>query len=227
MAPIRNGACGGGDDSSDLTAPTGQGGSAGAGKGGASGAGNAGGSSSGSGGAAAARQQTTGEFDGVRGYRRGDPLKLVVWKKAASAMARGSDELVSRDTQQTQRYELWLDFAHTGLQDTEGRLSRLCAWVLQADRLGVDYGLRLPLEVELVAFGHPRHLQRLRGVRGRADARVEVYGQALPVYQQLTALQPRVAEVWGNRGNCLCELGREREALDPLQTARQLGGDGA
>jgi uncharacterized protein (DUF58 family) len=97
-----------------------------------------------SGGAAAARQQTTGEFDGVRGYRRGDPLKLVVWKKAASAMARGSDELVSRDTQQTQRYELWLDFAHTGLQDTEGRLSRLCAWVLQADRLGVDYGLRLP-----------------------------------------------------------------------------------
>ena len=59
-------------------------------------------------------------------------------------MARGSDELVSRDTQQTQRYELWLDFAHTGLQDTEGRLSRLCAWVLQADRLGVDYGLRLP-----------------------------------------------------------------------------------
>ncbi len=26
----------------------------------------------------------------------------------------------------------------------EARLSRLCAWVLQADRLGLDYGLRLP-----------------------------------------------------------------------------------
>ncbi len=96
------------------------------------------------GGAAAARSQSTGEFDGVRGYRRGDPLKLVVWKQVARSQARGSDELVSRDTQQAQRWELWLDFAQAGHLDTEGKLSRLCAWVLQADKLGVDYGLRLP-----------------------------------------------------------------------------------
>jgi len=31
----------------------------------------------------------------------------------------------------------------TGI-DLEHKLSRLCAWVLQADRLGSDYGLRLP-----------------------------------------------------------------------------------
>jgi uncharacterized protein (DUF58 family) len=90
-----------------------------------------------------ARSQTTGEFDGVRAYRRGDPLKLVVWKQARS-QARGSDDLVSRDAQQAQRLELWLDFAHTGNLRTEHKLSRLCAWVLQADKLGVDYGLRLP-----------------------------------------------------------------------------------
>ncbi len=66
-------------------------------------------------------------------------MKLVVWKKAAK-----SDELVSRDTQQAQRRELWLDFTHAGAADTEARLSRLAAWVLQADKLGVDYGLRLP-----------------------------------------------------------------------------------
>jgi uncharacterized protein (DUF58 family) len=89
--------------------------------------------------AAIAATQDTGEFDGVRAYRRGDPMKLVVWKKLAKA-----DELVSRDTQQAQRRELWLDFAQTGHLDTEARLSRLCAWVLAADRLGVDYGLRLP-----------------------------------------------------------------------------------
>ena len=53
-------------------------------------------------------------------------------------------ELVSRDTQQTQKYELWLDFAQAGVADTEARLSRLSAWVLAADRRGVDYGLRLP-----------------------------------------------------------------------------------
>ena len=91
------------------------------------------------GGAATTRLQSTGEFDGVRAYRRGDPLKLVVWKKAAKA-----DELVSRDTQQAQRYELCLDFAQAGHVGTEHRLSRLTAWVLQADRLGLDYGLRLP-----------------------------------------------------------------------------------
>jgi len=92
-----------------------------------------------SGGAAAARVQSTGEFEGVRAYRRGDPLKLVVWKKAAK-----SDELVSCDTMQSQRYELWLDFTGTGHLDREAKLSRLTAWVLQADKLGQDYGLRLP-----------------------------------------------------------------------------------
>jgi uncharacterized protein (DUF58 family) len=91
------------------------------------------------GGAQAARVQNSGEFEGVRAYRRGDPLKLVVWKKAAK-----SQELVSRDTMQAQRYELWLDYAQAGHADREHRLSRLAAWVLQADKLGQDYGLRLP-----------------------------------------------------------------------------------
>lgn len=91
------------------------------------------------GGAAPSRGSDSGDFEGVRAYRRGDPLKLVVWKKAAK-----SDELVSRDSLQAQRYELWLDFTQAGPPDVEHRLSRLAAWVLQADKLGLDYGLRLP-----------------------------------------------------------------------------------
>ncbi|WP_423453974.1 DUF58 domain-containing protein [Ottowia sp. VDI28] len=87
----------------------------------------------------AAGARSTGEFDGVRAYQRGDPMKLVVWKKFAK-----SGELVSRDASQAQRYELWLDFARAGALDTEGRLSRLAAWVLAADAQGLDYGLRLP-----------------------------------------------------------------------------------
>jgi len=90
------------------------------------------------GGAATAHQQASGEYDGVRAYRRGDPLKLVVWKKAAKA-----DELLSRDAEQIQRYELWLDSLHTGIAHPEQQLSRLCAWVLQAEKQGLDYGLRL------------------------------------------------------------------------------------
>lgn len=92
---------------------------------------------------AAARTQSSGEFDGVRSYRRGDPMKRVVWKKAAKADDSGNG-LVVRDTQQVDRYELWLDFMQTGAVDLEHKLSRLCAWVLQADRMGSDYGLRLP-----------------------------------------------------------------------------------
>lgn len=88
--------------------------------------------------------QGMGDFEGIRAYRRGDPLQLVVWKKAAQAMSTGSDALVSRDSLQMQRHELWLSPECTGQADPEARLSRLTAWVLQADRLGLDYGLRLP-----------------------------------------------------------------------------------
>jgi len=90
----------------------------------------------------AARAQSSGEFDGVRAYRRGDPLKNVLWKKAAKADEQGNG-LVVRDTQQAQRHELWLDIRQAGPLGLEHKLSRLCAWVLQADRLGLDYGLRL------------------------------------------------------------------------------------
>lgn len=109
-----------------------------------------------SGGAAnASRAQNTGEFDGVRSYKRGDPLKLVVWKKAVKFVMAdentlsASAGLVVRDTQQAQRHELWLDFMQAGTGGTEQKLSRLCAWVLNADKLAIDYGLRLPaLEIK-------------------------------------------------------------------------------
>lgn len=91
----------------------------------------------------AERRAPSGEFDGVRPYRRGDPLKVIVWKKAAK-----TDELVSRDSQQSQAVELWLDLVLTGGGALEQRLSRLCAWVLEAEEAELDYGLRLPsLEV--------------------------------------------------------------------------------
>lgn len=101
------------------------------------------------GGAAKAKKTySTGDFDGLRDYRRGDPLKLVLWKKAAKADAAGN-HLVVRDTQQAQRHELWLDFMQTGTDGKEQKLSRLCAWVLSADKLALDYGLRLPaLEIK-------------------------------------------------------------------------------
>jgi uncharacterized protein (DUF58 family) len=89
------------------------------------------------------RSTNGGEVEGVRGYRRGDPLKLIAWKKAAKAIEAGGD-LVSRDTSASSHQELWLDWqACIGLAP-EQRLSRLTAWTLAAHRAGAAYGLRLP-----------------------------------------------------------------------------------
>jgi uncharacterized protein (DUF58 family) len=110
------------------------------------------------GGAVMQHARDGGEYDGVRAYRRGDPLKQIVWKKAAH-----TDQLVSREREPQEGEELWLDFDHTGVSAaapaaaadqthapqsvTERKLARLCAWVLQVDRLDLDYGLRLPGKV--------------------------------------------------------------------------------
>ena len=100
------------------------------------------------------------DFDGVRAYRRGDPLKQVVWKKAAQALATGSHALVSRDRPQAQPGLLWLDAAATGLADTEAGISRLTAWVLAADHQGLRWGLRLPGGARLSPDSGAAHRQR-------------------------------------------------------------------
>ena len=107
----------------------------------------------------AAHSHSSGEFDGVRAYRRGDPLRTVVWRKAAQSFAAGRDDLVSRDLLVSQRQLLWLDHARCGAPDLESRLSRLCAWVLLADRLGLEYGLRLP-GIEIAPDQGPAHRTR-------------------------------------------------------------------
>jgi len=117
----------------------------------------------------AARPQGTGragtradgadDFDGVRAYRHGDPLKQVVWKKAAQAWATGSG-LVSRDRPQARPGRLWLDRAATSLVDTEASIARLTAWVLAADAQGLEWGLELPGGVRLAPDSGAAHRQR-------------------------------------------------------------------
>lgn len=88
---------------------------------------------------AVARHAAGSELEGVRGWRRGDTLRQVVWKKVAH-----SGELVSRETASAGSSELWLDWAQTPGADTDQRLARLAAWVEGAERAGIEYGLRLP-----------------------------------------------------------------------------------
>jgi uncharacterized protein (DUF58 family) len=89
--------------------------------------------------AAQSRRSEGGEFEGVRGYERGDSPKRIVWKKVAK-----TGELVSRDTRRATQQQLWLDWQAASMPDRERRLSRLAAWVLAAERAGLAHGLRLP-----------------------------------------------------------------------------------
>ncbi len=106
---------------------------------------------------AASRQSD--EYDGIRPYRRGDPLKWVVWKKAAKAWAQPGSPWVSRDFSSPQSAELWLDANLCGGMGLDARLSRLCAWVLEAEEAGLDYGLRLP-GVQIAPDHGPHHQKR-------------------------------------------------------------------
>ena len=90
----------------------------------------------------ARRRAASGEFDGVRAYRAATRSSWWCGKRPPSAtrLRRTGQPRHPPD----QRYELWLDFAPGRGCRTDHELSRLTAWVLQADRLGLDYGLRLP-----------------------------------------------------------------------------------
>lgn len=79
------------------------------------------------------------EFNMLRAYRAGDPPKLIAWK----ALAR-EQGLLTKEFSAMATSELWLDWNDARAPDPEARLAILCQWVLQAERFGQAYGLRLP-----------------------------------------------------------------------------------
>ncbi len=86
------------------------------------------------------RSSAGDDFDELRPYQRGDPLKHVVWKRGAT-----EDLIVRAATPSATRLENWLDWADLpAALAVEARLSRLCAWVLIASQRPQSYGLRLP-----------------------------------------------------------------------------------
>ncbi|MEO8297448.1 MAG: DUF58 domain-containing protein [Burkholderiales bacterium] len=119
--------------------------------------------------AAVMRFSGSSEPDGVRAYRRGDPLQQVLWKKSAQALAGGGD-LVSRERVHFARSELVLDWADAVRPTLEQRLSRLAAWVLAAEQAGLRYGLTLPGQV--IDPGHgPAHRRQCLDLLADWEAR--------------------------------------------------------
>lgn len=103
--------------------------------------------------------------EGLRDYRRGDPVRWIAWKKSSLTLATGAG-LVTREPAANQAPDRWLDMEHSqGLDGltTEQRLSRLASWLLLAEQeasaMGRAYGLRLPGAAIACAQG-PAHLRQ-------------------------------------------------------------------
>ena len=84
------------------------------------------------------------EFIGLRNYQSGDSLKHIAWKYLAKGKG-----LLSKEYDNQQLSMQWLDWYSLQGMSIEERLSHLCGWVLQAEKEGRAYGLRLPtLKIE-------------------------------------------------------------------------------
>jgi len=94
------------------------------------------------------------DFAGLRDYSNGDSLRHVHWK----AMAR-QQRMLTKQFGGDRSDELWLDWSTLEGTALEQRLSILCRWVIDAERAGQHYGLRLPGESIAPASG-PAHRHR-------------------------------------------------------------------
>lgn len=91
------------------------------------------------GGAQAGSGANEEDFDGLRAYHPTDPPRRIAWRASAR-----SDSLLSKSMHAGAAQHVWLDWHALQGRDAEERLSILCRWILDAERLGLRYGLRLP-----------------------------------------------------------------------------------
>lgn len=82
------------------------------------------------------------EFHHLREYRAGDPARRIAWR----ASARG-DRLLVREHEEVAGRELVLDWGALQALPHEMRIRRLARWVVDAERAGARYRLRLPDQV--------------------------------------------------------------------------------
>lgn len=82
----------------------------------------------------------TDDFSGYRAYRPGDSIRSIDWK----VLAREQGVLIKRFSGSGMRRLIlhWDQAART--EDTETILSQLCLWLLEAEKLGYQYGLVIP-----------------------------------------------------------------------------------
>ena len=99
------------------------------------------------------------DFAGVRAYVPGESQRHIDWK----AVARGQ-ALMTKQFAAEAEGSVHLDFSAIRFADVEERLSQLALWVIEAERAGRPYGLRLPGTEIAPAFGEPHFHQCMRAL---------------------------------------------------------------
>ncbi len=79
------------------------------------------------------------DFAGLRDFHDGDSPRNVAWKAYAK-----NDQLLTKQFSGSDTSNQWFDFASIESADVEERLRILTRWIIDADRRGDDYGLKLP-----------------------------------------------------------------------------------
>ncbi len=79
------------------------------------------------------------DFAGLRSYIAGDALPRIAWK----ALAREQGLQVKQFSTPLGE-QMWLDLSDAPDRSEEDKLARMARWVLDAERQGLRYGLRLP-----------------------------------------------------------------------------------
>lgn len=84
-------------------------------------------------------QASDDEFNGLKEFQQGDSIRHIHWK----AFAKGQG-LMSKQYAGNNLTECWLDYGQTPGHNTEDKLSQLCRWVIDAEKVNIKYGLSLP-----------------------------------------------------------------------------------
>jgi len=83
-------------------------------------------------------------FGGVRSYQPGDPMRHLAWRQIARVDPSIGGNLLTKHFEGGAVAELELDFAQLPPHlDLELRLSRMTAWVLEAERRALPFSFRI------------------------------------------------------------------------------------
>jgi len=93
------------------------------------------------GGASSGYMSPTGDddFHSMRPYQPGDSLRRIHWKGVAKGQP-----MMMKQYGGSCASEVWLEWHQLAQFGVEERLSRLCQWVIDADKSGAAYGLSIP-----------------------------------------------------------------------------------